>query len=124
MIRIARNSHKQIVYDMWKTVFGDSDEYMQLYFSEKYRSENTFLYFHNAKAVSSLQILPFRFTFWGEEITMLFIGIMHLAAGKRKRFHEPADRGRSLRNGAARHCLSRFGSSGRKADEFLPPLRV
>ena len=87
MIRIARNSHKQIVYDMWKTVFGDSDEYMQLYFSEKYRSENTFLYFHNAKAVSSLQILPFRFTFWGEEITMGYLsGLCTLPQARGKGF--------------------------------------
>ncbi|HBK95633.1 MAG TPA: GNAT family N-acetyltransferase, partial [Porphyromonadaceae bacterium] len=36
---------------MWKTVFGDSDEYMEIYFREKYRNENTLIYFESGKAV-------------------------------------------------------------------------
>ncbi|HBU45953.1 MAG TPA: GNAT family N-acetyltransferase, partial [Porphyromonadaceae bacterium] len=58
MIHYADNTTRQQVYDMWKTVFGDSDEYMEIYFREKYRNENTLIYFESGKAVSSLQMLP------------------------------------------------------------------
>ena len=72
---------------MWKTVFGDSDEYMEIYFREKYRNENTLIYFDQGKAVSSLQMLPFNFSFHGSEISIAyFSGLCTLPEARRKGF--------------------------------------
>ena len=72
---------------MWKTVFGDSDEYMEIYFREKYRNENTLIYFDNGKAVSSLQMLPFNLSFHGSEIPIAyFSGLCTLPEARRKGF--------------------------------------
>jgi len=73
MIHYADNTTRQQVYDMWKTVFGDSDEYMEIYFREKYRNENTLIYFESGKAVSSLQLLSYQFTFCEKEIPIIYL---------------------------------------------------
>ncbi|SCM59855.1 GNAT family N-acetyltransferase [Petrimonas mucosa] len=87
MIRYADNSSRQAVFDMWKTVFGDSPEYMEIYFREKYRNENTLIYFDSGKAVSSLQMLPFRFSFHGRMIPVAyFSGLCTLPEARRKGF--------------------------------------
>lgn len=87
MIHYADNTTRQQVYDMWKTVFGDSDEYMEIYFREKYRNENTLIYFESGKAVSSLQMLPFDFSFHGSEIPVAyFSGLCTLPEARQKGF--------------------------------------
>ena len=73
MIEFADDNTKQQVWDMWKTVFGDSDDYMEIYFRTKYKNENTLLYFEGDKAVASLQMLPFDFTFCGVEVPVLYL---------------------------------------------------
>ncbi len=87
MIKFADNTTKPLVWDMWKTVFGDSDDYMEIYFREKYRNENTLIYFDRGKAVSSLQMLPFSFSFHGTEIPIAyFSGLCTLPEARRKGF--------------------------------------
>ncbi len=73
MIKFADNSTAQQVREMWKIVFGDPDNYMEVYFSYKYRNENTLLYINDGKAVSSLQMLPYNFTFCGSEIPIIYL---------------------------------------------------
>lgn len=73
MIQFADDSTKQLVWDMWKSVFGDSDDYMQIYFRHKYRNENTLIFFEDDKGVSSLQMLPYQFTFCGQEIPVCYL---------------------------------------------------
>lgn len=75
MIRLADNSSKKAVWDMWKTCFGDSDDYMEVYFRDKYRPENTLLFLEEERGeeVASLQMLPYGFTFHGEEIPILYL---------------------------------------------------
>lgn len=85
MIQYANDTTKQQVYDMWKTVFGDSDDYMEIYFREKYRNENTLIYFEGEKAVASLQMLPYQFTFCGTEIPVLYhSGVCTLPEARKK----------------------------------------
>ncbi|MDO5522905.1 MAG: GNAT family N-acetyltransferase [Bacteroidia bacterium] len=85
MIKYAGDTTKQQVYDMWKTVFGDSDDYMEIYFREKYRNENTLIYFEGEKAVASLQMLPYQFTFCGTEIPVLYhSGVCTLPQARKK----------------------------------------
>ena len=59
MIQFADDLTKQAVRDMWKEVFGDSDDYMDIYFKHKYQNENTLIYIEDNKPVASLQLLIF-----------------------------------------------------------------
>jgi predicted acetyltransferase len=73
MIQLANSKTEQEVRRMWKICFDDSDEFMDLYFSEKYQNENTLIYFDKNQAVASLQMLPYSFTFCGKEIPVSYI---------------------------------------------------
>ncbi len=87
MIRYADNTDKQLVWNMWKTCFGDSDDYMDIYFRRKYKNENTLIYFHEGKAVSSLQMLPFNLTFHDTEIPIAYLsGLCTLPDARKKGF--------------------------------------
>lgn len=85
MIAFATDDTKQQVWGMWKTVFGDPDDYMEVYFRTKYRNDNTLLYFEGDKAVASLQMLPFNFTFCGIEIPVLYLSGVSTLSEYRKR---------------------------------------
>lgn len=87
MIQFADNTTKQEVWDMWKTCFGDPDDYMAIYFRHKYRNENTLLYVDEGKAVASLQMLPYQFTFCGAEIPVIYLsGVCTLPQARKKGF--------------------------------------
>ncbi len=73
MIQFADQLTQQQVWNMWKSVFGDSDDYMNIYFREKYKNENTLLYMVGGKAVASLQMLSYSFTFHGIEIPIIYL---------------------------------------------------
>lgn len=85
MIQYADDSTKQQVWDMWKTVFGDPDDYMEIYFRHKYRNEQTLLYMVREKAVASLQMLPYQFTFCGTEIPVIYLSGVCTLPEARKR---------------------------------------
>ncbi len=73
MIQLASSNMEPEIRHMWKICFDDSDEFIQLYFREKYKKENTLVYFEGRKAVASLQMLPYNFTFYGSEIPVSYI---------------------------------------------------
>lgn len=85
MIQFANDTTKQQVWDMWKTVFGDPDDYMEIYFRHKYRNDQTLLYMEGNKAVASLQMLPYQFTFCGTEIPVIYLsGVSTLPEARKK----------------------------------------
>jgi predicted acetyltransferase len=87
MIAFGTNQTMPLVRKMWKICFGDSDEYMELYFREKYRNENTLVYFDDNQAVASLQMLPYIFTFHQTEIPIAyFSGLCTLPEARKKGF--------------------------------------
>lgn len=73
MIKIADKTNTLRVRQMWKTCFDDSEEFMDIYFSEKYLNENTLIYFEKNCPVASLQMLPYLFKFYGIEIPVSYI---------------------------------------------------
>jgi len=73
MIEQANDKTKQEVRRMWKSCFNDSEAFLDLYFSETYRNENTLIYFEENQAVASLQMLPYQFTFCGEEVAVSYV---------------------------------------------------
>lgn len=68
MIRFADKHTAPLVRQMWKECFGDTDEYMDIYFTYKYKNENTLIYLEDDMIVASLQILLYTITFYGAEI--------------------------------------------------------
>lgn len=73
MIEFANKETTPLVRRMWKICFDDTDEYIDLYFSKKYREENTLIFFENGEAVASLQMLPYTITFYGERIPFAYL---------------------------------------------------
>src|SRR5690554_4470565 len=85
MIQFADETIRPQIREIWKTVFGDPDNYMDVYFRHKYRDENTLVYVVEGKAVASLQMLPYLFTFCGTEIPILYIaGVSTLPEYRRR----------------------------------------
>lgn len=85
MIRFADETTRPQVRKVWKTVFGDPDEDVDVYFRHKYRDENTLLYMEGDKAVASLQMLPYEFTFCGAEIPIIYLaGVSTLPECRRR----------------------------------------
>ncbi|NDV78707.1 GNAT family N-acetyltransferase [Dysgonomonas sp. 511] len=73
MIQFATRNQTPEVRQMWKECFCDDECFLDLYFSEKYRPENTLLYFADGKAVAALQMLPYSITFYGHEIPFAYL---------------------------------------------------
>jgi len=85
MIRFADEHSREAVKAMWKSCFGDPDDYMDVYFRHKYRDDQTLVYFEGERGVASLQMLPYNFTFHGIEIPVLYLsGVCTLPEARRK----------------------------------------
>ena len=73
MIQFATPTTQDQILEMWKICFGDFKPYLDIYFREKYSNENTLVYFEGDKAVASLQLLPYQFSYCGTEIPVAYI---------------------------------------------------
>lgn len=88
MITFADEHTKAIVRSMWKTCFGDSDEYMDIHFGRKYRNENT-LILSDPHPAASLQMLPYEITFYNHPIPFSYIsGACTLPESRKKGYME------------------------------------
>lgn len=54
MISASANIYLPQIKQIWKTVFGDSDDYIRLFFKYKYKHDETLLYVENGKVRSML----------------------------------------------------------------------
>lgn len=85
MVRFADEVTRPQVRKIWKIVFGDPDDYMDVYFRHKYRDEDTLVYVEDGKVVASLQMLRYDFTFCGTEIPVIYLsGVSTLPLYRRK----------------------------------------
>lgn len=85
MIQFANEYTAPLVRQMWKTCFGDTEEFLDIYFHYKYKNENTLIYFDGDKAVASLQMLPYTITFYGETIPFAYLAGLCTLPEYRKR---------------------------------------
>jgi predicted acetyltransferase len=58
---------------MWKVCFEDTDAFINLIFTQKYKPGNTLVYFENDIAVASLQMHPYTISFYGKEIPFAYL---------------------------------------------------
>lgn len=73
MIQYITPKTQDQIPEMWKVCFGDSQPYFDIYFRERYRNENTLAYFEGDRAVASLQLLHYNFTYCDTEIPIAYI---------------------------------------------------
>lgn len=73
MIRFSNKHIEPLVRQMWKVCFEDTDAFIDLIFTQKYRPENTLVYFENDIAVASLQMHPYTISFYGEETSFAYL---------------------------------------------------
>lgn len=66
-------SVKEQVRRLWKECFGDSEEFMDLYFGRRYTDEINTCLEEDGKVVSALQRIPYPMTCYGEVIPMAYI---------------------------------------------------
>ena len=66
-------SRKEEVEELWRTCFGDPENFIRLYFDRVYCDENTLTIQENGKIVSALQMLPYTMTYMGSEIPVAYI---------------------------------------------------
>lgn len=58
---------------LWKLCFGDSDEFIRLYFTCKYRPEYNSFREERGQVVAALQRLPYRMNFQGREVPVAYV---------------------------------------------------
>lgn len=59
--------------DIWRTVFGDPEDFVELYFSKVYRSEYNVCCQLGGRVVAALQTLPYRMLYRGREINTAYM---------------------------------------------------
>ena len=121
MIRYADLNTRASVRQMWKTVFGDDDAYMDIYFREKYadtfdklidkaeRKTGSFA----ANVAIRLHILR------SGNLCRVFIGSFHVARSTQKRVYGKAFAGEFRRDAQTKYPNDHSRSSGRMAAEVL-----
>lgn len=73
MIQFADENTKPAVRSMWKEVFGDKDEYIDLIFDRKYQHDNTLIWLEDNVPVASLQMFPYKMRFYGEIVPFYYL---------------------------------------------------
>lgn len=73
MIQFSNEHTEPLVRQMWKICFEDTDAFIDLIFTQKYKPENTLVYFENGIAVASLQMHPYTISFYGKEIPFAYL---------------------------------------------------
>lgn len=73
MIQLGTNKTKPFVREMWQIVFQDSDELLDIYFTQKYKNENTLISFVDNQPAASLQMWEYTFSFYGTKIPCYYL---------------------------------------------------
>lgn len=78
-------SKKQQTLDLWRACFEDTEAFVQFYFEQKYRDENTLVYEENDKVIAALQMIPYPMSWAGTIINTSYIsGACTLPAARNK----------------------------------------
>ena len=85
MIQFATQNTEPLLRSMWKTCFEDTDEFIDLHFSRKYKAKNTLIYFDGDVAAASLQMFEYEITFYGETLPFYYLaGLCTLPQHRKK----------------------------------------
>ena len=102
---------KQQIIDLWKISFGDSDDFIRLWFDRVYKDEQTIVIEENEKVVSALQILPYEMTFCGTTIPIGYIcGVCTI----------PSERGKGLMSRLMHQAIKEMPNRGYALAMLIP----
>ena len=74
MITYTTDSQKQQIINCWKTAFpNDSEAFVDFYFEKKQQNENTLLYVKDDEIAASLQMLPYKMSYYKCSINTSYI---------------------------------------------------
>ena len=78
---------REQIIDLWKTSFGDTDDFIRLWFDRVYKDEQTFVVQKKGQIVSALQILPYEMIYCGTTIPIGYIcGVCTIPSERGKGF--------------------------------------
>ena len=58
---------------LWKSLFGDTEAFISLFFHEVVREENIRVLEEKGRILSALYMLPYPFRIWNQEVTASYI---------------------------------------------------
>lgn len=64
---------KQQTRDLWRSSFNHTEDFLDIYFEEKYSADNNLTIRHNGQVVAATQLIPYRWTFYG---SVLHVGYL------------------------------------------------
>lgn len=72
-MQLSDSEIKQQTRRLWETVFGDSQDFIDLYFSKKYTPEANMVRIENGAVVAAAQWLPYEALFWGVRVKSSYL---------------------------------------------------
>ncbi len=85
MEKSGRNDLSIQCRQLWETVFGDSEEFVDLYFNRRFTPENTICVFESGRVVSAMQSLQYDMTFCQAVIRVGYVSGLATLPGFRNR---------------------------------------
>lgn len=73
MIRLASCSDELDIRHVWKVCFNDTDEYIELFFGNKFEANNTLVCIVNDRLVAALQMISYRITCYGTTVEFYYL---------------------------------------------------
>ncbi len=62
---LSKEETKQQTRNLWKDCFNDTDDFLDIYFEDKYTDERNLTVRQDGRVIAAMQLLPYRFTFYG-----------------------------------------------------------
>jgi predicted acetyltransferase len=73
MLTFAQKTDIDELKNLWKTIFEDTDFFVDLYFSEKFNPDNTLIFKEKEKIIAALYMDLYQFRFWGATINCCYL---------------------------------------------------
>lgn len=83
MISFADIRYREKIKKLWKVVFGDSEEFLDLYFNERFQYEQCLIYIEGEQVCASLQMLPYQLQLKGASYSACYIFAVMTAPSER-----------------------------------------
>lgn len=109
---LTPNEIKEQTRQLWQTCFEHSNDYLDLFFEDKYTDKNNLNVRRDGQVVASLQSLPYRFTFYGA---------VHHAAQLAGLAVHPDFRGKGFATNLLHQAHRRLFEQGATLSFLIPP---
>jgi hypothetical protein len=87
MVSYAKIGYIESIKKLWKEVFGDSDEFLNLYFNQKFQCEHCLVCIDGGALCASLQMLPYTLQLNGASYSACYIFAVMTAPSERNKGH-------------------------------------